>query len=282
MLIKSKTIIFVMLFCCVIISLLVVIPYKFNFVNSENFFTPEIVTPPDEEQPKDDPKQDEVKEEIPIYTNGMTCLFDAEKRLLDLEAYKVVNNVTVSAIGVEQKTLQIKIKSSDKYIGEMKSFSSSAFGKKDYQKVEMIEENTYKLTRGEITNAQYDINNSSLKEEIIDKEYLLKISPFFFSPIDILPQKDNGKISKFDRVTYENYYLVGFTFNVEKISADYANAIKNEGNLSSVTILSVNYDILISKKTGYIVQLQKNEIYTIEKGPIKGKTFAKHVLKFEY
>ena len=94
------------------------------------------------------------------------------------------------------------------------------------------------------------------------------------------PTKTNGTVSKFDRMTNKDYYIIDFIFDVDNIDEEYVQTIIKEGKLSDAKVLSLKTTVYVSKATGRIKSMQKNEIYKASIGPLSAETYAKYVVNF--
>ncbi len=221
------------------------------------------------EQP-DSPE--EVKPQVPIYSNGFKCVADAYAILDNGKGYKTVSTLSATAdifgLGkATQSATETIILSGDYYLKETYTSCTSSLGKTYYryfysndggQNVEYKKTSSY---NDNIPNWDY-----LLEEDVLPKEEIIKYDNLAYDAFNVRAQSDNATLVKFDRTTNEKYYIISFILDVNKLPQKYIDNAIREGNLKSMTVSSLKMTYYIEKETLYLRKIERNETYTIDAG----------------
>lgn len=286
---RSKYFIFAAI-CAILIALAIALPYAFSStVNGDDFFDNEAPIIVDEDKKDDNQGSndsqtpstgDETTEIVPIYTNGNTCLFDAMDKLMSQENFKTTCSSTIMAMGVTQKLFETKEKNGNYYMEELKAYGKSSFTRTDYRKYESFDGQNFTHYFTDNINEKLEVDESTIQQESITYDEILAFDKNIFEVMSMPPTRTNGTVSKFDRMTNKDYYIIDFIFDVDNIDEEYVQAIIREGKLSDAKVLSLKTTVYVSKATGRIKSMQKNEIYKASIGPLSAETYAKYVVNF--
>ena len=216
---------------------------------------------------------EEQTSQIPLYSNGYSCVSDALKIIDNGKGYKITANLTavsdILGIGSATQTVkEIVVCSGDYYLKETFANCSISFGQNYYryfyssdngQNVEYRK--TSKYENG-IPNWSYTVEQASTtKQEIINNYDYLAYDVF-----NVRATRQNSTLVKFDRTTNSKYYIVSFILDVNKLPEKYIENTKKEGWLESLSVSSLKLTYYIEKSTLYIRKVERMEEYTVKKG----------------
>lgn len=216
---------------------------------------------------------------IKVYTNGFLCYQDAVQKTLNSKGYKAVTTsrgaLTVLGITEYQYIRETFILSGDYHLREQIGYSSSSLGKFYYrywysnnnaQSIRFKE--TKKLTANSL-DAEPDWSGKS-QDTTITYEELAQMDPYPYNVFNLLPTKKTEIIGGFDPTEDPNYYIIRFKIDLSTVPEKHAENIRREGNLTGVTLHSIERVFYIDKKTMFVRKVDKTDSYYIEKGIIGG------------
>ena len=217
------------------------------------------------EQDSEQSKQEQQVEKIPNYTNGYTCLLDAYKRMSTITSYKTTMVSKCTSAGVTQNVKSIKQRCDNKYSTENFGYTESALGRVFYSRAttEDMETFDYIYTENIDSNFTYNLDGAEHRTVESLQEIQKLVGYNIFIPLTLIPTKTNGKLISFDRLSYKNYYIVKFSFNLDAIPESLIREMKLHSGASSVTHSSCVIEVQISKETGYIRRTSTTEVYKI-------------------
>ena len=216
---------------------------------------------------------------VKVYTNGFLCYQDAVKKTLESKGYKAVTtsrgSLTILGITEYQYLKETFILSGDYHLREQIGYSSSSLGKFYYrywysnnnaQSIRYKE--TKKITENSL-DAKPDWSGKS-QDTTITYEQLAQMDPYPYNVFNLLPTKKTEIVGAFDPTEDKNYYIVRFKIDLSTVPAIHAENIRREGNLTAVTLHSIERVFYIDKKTMFVRKVDKTDSYYIEKGIVGG------------
>ncbi|MBO5884886.1 MAG: hypothetical protein J6Q51_03725, partial [Clostridia bacterium] len=127
---------------------------------------------------------------------------------------------------------------------------------------------TKKITENSL-DAKPDWSGKS-QDTTITYEQLAQMDPYPYNVFNLLPTKKTEIVGAFDPTEDKNYYIVRFKIDLSTVPAIHAENIRREGNLTAVTLHSIERVFYIDKKTMFVRKVDKTDSYYIEKGIVGG------------
>lgn len=206
---------------------------------------------------------------VPTFTNGHKCVEYALNILENGKGYKSVNTITCSGtvLGVTeyQNIVETKIRSGEYYYKTTCASSTSSFGKSFYRATYANNKNemSYRYT-GSHSDGQP--NWGSSQEDVGTWDYICgKYDMLLYKHLTIMPSRSNTTVTKFDRASNKNFYIVSLSLDISKTPEDYIASTMKEGGLEGFKMGSCKFTFYISKSNGYLVKMIREESYTIQK-----------------
>ena len=218
--------------------------------------------------------QEGEKPEVKVYGNGYNCVIDAFKIVETSPGLKVTSQVTavtdILGIGsATQYATEVKTLSGNYFLKETWTRCTSSLGQQYYRcfySTDNLKTILYKKTTSYNSENIPNWNNTVINTTTNKEEVLAKYDLICFDMFDFYPNKQNSKLTKFDRTSDKKYYIVSFTYDIAYLNPLFIKNMMYEGGLSSVDMKSISVTYYIEKETLYVRKGEIDQTYSITKG----------------
>lgn len=201
----------------------------------------------------------------PSATAGAFTRIDfAFKVLKEGDGFKSETTQTVVSMGQVQNIFTRALRAGEIDFVEEWQYSNTSFAKNEF--VSRYNDGTTVKTNIIKNKSKFSGESKSYQEgfaderlEISTKNFVERVGNFNDFPLTV--NANTSTVTRYDKVSDKNNYIISVSFNVSKINQKYLNAFVDNGT-QDVNFKEISITFRINKKTGFLASISKNEKFS--------------------